>query len=105
MPDPQSRPDPAQQQTNALTPEERAELDLALDEERAGPVLPDTARQAATDIETRTGLLGPANWWRLGLAALVLLAIVLFALQWPHGGSRTDVSPGAPTTPPGTQSK
>lgn len=97
MADKSSRPAKRGKRPRALTPEERAELNLALEEEQEeGPILPDSSEEAAADLGTRS----PISWRLVGLLALLLLVIVLLAIEWVTGGSNTSVAPGSPSTPP-----
>lgn len=67
---------------------------------------PPSAAEQELKLETEaaqaTGLVGPANWWRLGLVALLIVVAVLLALQLMGGNKGTDVIPGTPITAPQT---
>lgn len=54
----------------------------------------------ATDVEQTIGATGPTNWWRIGLLALIAVALVLLALQLLGGNLGTDVIPGTPVAAP-----
>ena len=57
-----------------------------------------------TEVAQATGVKSPKGWWRLGLVALMILAILLLALQYLGGNRGTNVIPGTPVAAPQTES-
>jgi hypothetical protein len=43
---------------------------------------------------------GPTNWWRIGLVAIGIVALILLLLQLFQGTPGTDVQPGSPVAAP-----
>lgn len=76
-----------------------AEVDYLVDENGAPLDVPDnSALKFATDVEQTLGSTGPANWWRLGLALLAAIVVIILVMQLIGGGAPgTDVQPGTPT--------
>ncbi|HEV7277036.1 MAG TPA: hypothetical protein VGN80_12185 [Devosiaceae bacterium] len=86
----------------AKPPEVRAaEVDQMVDE-RASPLkVPDNSRlEVAADDQPTVGATGPTNWWRIGLVALGIVALMLLLLQLFGGAPSTEMVPGTPTAAP-----
>ena len=60
----------------------------------------DSTLKMATGVEQTIGGTGPTAWWRYGLVALAVIAVILLGLQLLGGNRGTDVIPGTPTTAP-----
>jgi hypothetical protein len=81
---------------------EVARVDFLVDE-RGHPIEPphpDEGVKAARDREPNVGGTGPTNWWRYGLVALGVIALILLIMQLFSGGANTNTAPASPTTPP-----
>jgi hypothetical protein len=78
-----------------------AEVDQLVDE-RGSPIdLPEGSRiEIAAEDQPTVGATGPTNWWRLGLIALGIVALILLLLQLFGGAPSTEMIPGTPTSAP-----
>lgn len=82
-----------------------AKVDTLVDENGYKVDVPDdTSLKVATEVEQVTGATGPANWWRIGLVALGIVAAILLVLQLLGGNTGTEMIPGTPTAAPQGQS-
>lgn len=88
MPDPRAGPGSAE--VDHLVDENGAPIDVA----------DDTVVRPASDDHAAVAATGPTNWWRLGLIALGIVALILLLLQLFQGTPGTDVQPGTPTAAP-----
>lgn len=80
---------------------EVARVDTLVDENGNKIDVPvDAALKVATEVEQVTGATGPANWWRLGLIGIVIVAAILLGLQLLNGNTGTEMIPGTPTAAP-----
>ena len=80
---------------------EVARVDTLVDENGNKIDVPeDTALKVATEVEQATGATGPANWWRLSLIGIVIVAAILLGLQLLNGNTGTEMIPGTPTAAP-----
>ena len=70
---------------NAATSRDRgvAQVDFLVDENGSRVDVPDdTTLKVATDVEQTVGATGPTNWWRLGVIALAVIALVCCSCSW-----------------------
>lgn len=81
---------------------EVAKVDYLVDERGSRIETPqiDEGIRAAHEREATVGATGPTNWWRYGLVALGVVALLLLILQLMNGGAGTDVVPGTPVSAP-----
>lgn len=87
--------------TDIPTRPEVARVDYLVDENGARLDLPDdTGLKVATAADESVGGTGPSGWWRIGLVALAVLALVLLITQVMSGGAGTEMIPGTPTVAP-----
>lgn len=78
-----------------------AEVDHLVDENGSPVDVPDNSRiEIASDDQPTVGATGPTNWWRMGLIALGIVALMLLLLQLFGGAPSTEVVPGTPTAAP-----
>ena len=81
-----------------------AKVDTLVDENGSRIDVPDNSSlKVANEAEPMVGATGPANWWRLGLIALGIVAAILLALQLMGGNTGTEMIPGTPTAAPQSQ--
>ena len=81
-----------------------AKVDTLVDENGNKVDVPDdTSLKIATEVEQVTGATGPANWWRVGLIALGIVAAIVLALPLLGGNTGTEMIPGTPTAAPQSQ--
>lgn len=78
-----------------------ARVDYLVDENASAVDVPDNSRvEVAADDQPTVGATGPTNWWRMGLIALGIVALILLLLQLFGGAPSTEVIPGSPTSAP-----
>lgn len=78
-----------------------AEVDQLVDENASPIDVPDGSRlEIAAEDQPTVGATGPTNWWRVGLIALGIVALMLLLLQLFGGLPSTEVVPGTPTSAP-----
>lgn len=78
-----------------------AEVDQMVDENASPLDVPDNSRlEVAADDQPTVGATGPTNWWRIGLIALGIVALMLLLLQLFGGAPSTEMVPGSPTSEP-----
>lgn len=87
------------------TPDRRqaadARVDFLVNERGDRMDVPDNSQAAATDkVQRSIGATAPSNWWRIGLAVMAALILVVLALQIFGGAPGTDVQPGTPVAEP-----
>jgi hypothetical protein len=76
-------------------------VDYVVDEKGSRLDLPDDSIvRSARDDEKTLGATGPTNWWRYGLVALGIVALILLLLQLFGGAPGTDVQTGTPVAEP-----
>ena len=85
MPDPRAGPGSAE--VDFLVDEKGSPIDLS----------DDTVVRPASDDRAALAATSPTNWWRRGLIALGIVALILLLLQLFQGTPGTDVQPGTPT--------
>ena len=72
-------------------------VDFLVDEKGSRVDVPDSSPiKVAGEHEATVGATGPTNWWRRGLIALGIVALILLLLQLFQGTPGTDVQPGTP---------
>lgn len=81
-----------------------AEVDFLVDENGAPVDVADGSTLRETDdVERTVGATGPTSWWRLGLIAVAVVALILLIMQAIGGGQPgTAVVPGTPVAAPDT---
>src|SRR5690606_23549947 len=78
-----------------------ARVDYLVDENASAVDVPDNSRvEVAADDQPTVGATGPTNWWRMGLIALGIVALILLRLQLLGGAASTEVIPDRPTSAP-----
>lgn len=87
------------------TPDHRqaadARVDFLVNERGDRMDVPENSQAAATGkVQRSVGATAPSNWWRIGLAVMAALILVILALQIFGGAPGTDVQPGTPVAEP-----
>lgn len=78
-----------------------ASVDYLVDENAAPLDVPDRSLvRPAKETEEAVGSTGPTNWWRYGVIALGVIALVLLLMQVFGGTPGTDVQSGTPVAAP-----
>jgi hypothetical protein len=78
-----------------------ASVDYVVDEKGSPLDVPDDSTiRPALEKEEALGATGPTNWWRYGLVALGIVALILLLLQLFGGAPGTDVQSGTPVAKP-----
>lgn len=78
-----------------------AEVDQLVDENGSPIEVPEGSRiEIAAEDQPTVGATGPTNWWRIGLIALGIVALILLLLQLFGGAPSTEMVPGTPTSAP-----